>query len=238
MPNPSEVEGVKTLGIVGGIGPESTIEYYRTLVAAYRARERDGSYPHVIINSIDMKRLVDLITANELAEACELLAGEVRALERAGADFGLLAANTPHIVFGELRRRSPIPLVSIVEATRDAAQEMGLKRIGLFGTRFTMRAGFYRDAFSEAGMTLVVPDEGEQEYIHEKYMGELVPGVFLPETRERLLSIADRMIERDGIEGLILGGTELPLILRDESRGGIPLLDTTRIHVNAAVAQL
>jgi aspartate racemase len=229
---------VKTLGIVGGIGPESTIEYYRSLVAAYRARERDGSYPHVIINSIDMKRLVDLITANELAGVCELLAGEVRTLERAGADFGLLAANTPHIVFDELRRLSPIPLVSIVEATRDAAQAMGLTRVGLFGTRFTMRARFYRDAFAGAGVTLVVPDEGEQDYIHEKYMGELVPGVFLPETRARLLSIADRMIEREGIEGLILGGTELPLILRDETHGGIPLLDTTRIHVNAAVAQL
>ena len=229
---------MKTLGIVGGIGPESTIEYYRSLVAAYRARKQDGSYPHVIINSIDMKRLVDLITVNELAEVSELLAGEVRTLERAGANFGLLAANTPHIVFDELRRRSPIPLISIVEATREAAKALGLKRIGLFGTRFTMRAGFYRDAFSEAGMTLVVPDEGEQDYIHEKYMGELVPGVFLPETRARLLSIADRMIEREGIEGLILGGTELPLILRDETHGGIPFLDTTRIHVNAAVAQL
>ncbi len=229
---------MKTLGIVGGIGPESTLEYYRSIIAAYRAREQDGSYPHVIINSINMKRLVDLITANELAEVAEYLSGEVRTLERAGADFGLLAANTPHIVFEELRRRSPIPLISIVEATRDAAEALGLKRIGLFGTRFTMRAGFYQDAFNEAGMTLVVPEEREQEYIHEKYMGELVPGVFLPETRERLLSIADRLIERESIEGLILGGTELPLILRDETHGGIPLLDTTRIHVNAAVAQL
>lgn len=229
---------MKTLGIVGGIGPESTIEYYRSIIAAYRARVRDGSYPHVIVNSIDMKGLVDLITAGELAAVSELLAGEVRTLERAGADFGLLAANTPHIVFDDLRRRSPIPLISIVEATREAAKALGLKRLGLFGTRFTMRARFYPEVFSESGMTLVVPEEGEQEYIHEKYMGELVPGVFLPETRERLLSIADRMIEREGIEGLILGGTELPLILRDETHGGIPLLDTTRIHVNAAVAQL
>jgi len=229
---------VKTLGIVGGIGPESTVEYYRSIIAAYRGRKRDGSYPRIIINSIDMKRLVDLIAADELSEVSEHLSGEVRKLERAGADFGLLAANTPHIVFDELRRRSPIPLISIVEATREAAQAMGLKRIGLFGTRFTMRARFYQNVFSEGGMTLVVPDEGEQDYIHEKYMSELVPGVFLPETRERLLSIADRMRAREGIEGLILGGTELPLILRDETHGGIPLLDTTRIHVNAAVAQL
>ena len=229
---------MKTIGIVGGIGPESTVEYCRSIIAAYRGRKQDGSYPSIIINSIDMKRLVDLIAADELTEVSEYLAGEVKTLERAGADFGLLAANTPHIVFDEIRRRSAIPLISIVEATRGAAKAMGLKRIGLFGTRFTMRAGFYRDAFSEEGMTRVVPNEGEQDYIHEKYMSELVPGVFLPETRERLLSIADRMREQEGIEGLILGGTELPLILRDDTHGGIPFLDTTRIHVDAAVAQL
>lgn len=159
---------MKTLGIVGGIGPESTVEYYRLIVASYRERRQDGSYPPIIINSIDMKKMLDLIAADELAEVSEYLVGEVRKLARAGADFGLLAANTPHIVFDEIRRRSTIPLISIVEATCDAAKAMGLKRIGLFGTRFTMRAGFYQDVFSRAGIQLAVPDEDEQDYIHEK----------------------------------------------------------------------
>lgn len=229
---------MKTLGIVGGIGPGSTVEYYRSIITAYREQKQDGSYPQILINSIDMKRMLDLIAANELAEVSEYLVGEVRKLERAGADFGLLASNTPHIVFDEIRRRSTMPLISIVEATCEAAKAVGLKRLGLFGTRFTMRAGFYQEVFSRRGMTLFLPGEDEQDYIHEKYMGELVPGVFLPETREGLLSIADRLKEREGIEGLILGGTELPLILRDETHGGIPFLDTTRIHVGAAVAQL
>jgi aspartate racemase len=229
---------VKTVGIIGGIGPGSTVEYYRSIITAYREQKQDGSYPPILINSIDMKRMLDLIAANELAEVSEYLVGEVRKLERAGADFGLLASNTPHIVFGEIRRQSSIPLISIVEATREAAKAMGLKRVGLFGTRFTMRAGFYQDVFSGGGMTIFLPDEGEQGFIHDKYMSELVPGIFLPETRERLLSIADRMREREGIEGLILGGTELPLILSDETHGEIPLLNTTRIHVDAAVAQL
>src|SRR5215207_7492229 len=89
---------MKTVGIIGGIGPESTVEYYRSIIAAYRGRKRDGSYPPVIINSIDMTRMLDLIAADELAEVAAYLAGEVRRLARAGADFGVLAANTPHIV--------------------------------------------------------------------------------------------------------------------------------------------
>jgi aspartate racemase len=96
----------------------------------------------------------------------------------------------------------------------------------------------YPEVFSREGLRLVVPGEDEQDYIHDKYMGELINGIFLPETREHLLSIAERMRERDGIEGLILGGTELPLILRDGAYGGTPFLDTTQIHVKAAVARL
>jgi aspartate racemase len=229
---------MKTVGIIGGIGPESTIEYYRLLIAAYREQRPDGSYPAIIINSIDLNRMLSLIEADDWAAVTTRLVEEIHKLARAGADFGLLSANTPHIVFDDVNRLSPIPLISIVEATRDAAKVLGLKRLGLFGTRFTMQARFYPDVFSRAGMTLVVPDEDEQAYIHEKYFGELVKGVFLPETRERLLAIVDSLKEREQIEGLILGGTELPLILRDNAGRGLPFLDTTGIHVKAAVARL
>jgi len=229
---------MKTVGIIGGLGPESTVEYYRLIIASYRERKQDGHYPRIIINSIDLTEMIALIEANELARIAERLVGEIRKLERAGADFGLLASNTPHIVFDEVRRQSPIPLLSIVEAAREAAKTLGLKKVGLFGTRFTMQARFYPDVFSRDGMTIVLPDEGEQDYIHEKYMGELLKNIFLPETRERLLTIVDRMREREGIEGLVLGGTELPLILREVTDRGIPFLDTTRIHVESIVEQL
>jgi aspartate racemase len=141
-------------------------------------------------------------------------------------------------VFDEIRRQSPIPLLSIVEATCEAAKDLGLKKVGLFGTRFTMQGRFYPKVFSSERISIVAPDEDEQVYIHDKYMNELVRGIFLPETRERLLTIVDRLKERDGIEGLILGGTELPFILRDSTTTGIPFLDTTQIHVKALVAQL
>jgi aspartate racemase len=228
---------MKTVGIIGGIGPESTVEYYRLTIASYRERTRDGSYPPIMINSIDLKNVLDLIGANELAKLTEYLVGEVQKLARAGADVGLLASNTPHIVFDDIRRRSPIPLVSIVEAACEAARALGLKHLGLFGTRFTMQGRFYPDVFSREGITLAVPEQDEQAYIHDKYMRELVSGIVLPETRARLLSIVDRLKEREHIQGLILGGTELPLILRDVTDRGIPFLDTTRIHVERALAQ-
>jgi aspartate racemase len=229
---------MKIVGIVGGIGPESTIEYYRFLIEAYRERVRDGSYPTILIDSINMKNLVDLITANRLEEVTGHLAAEIERLAGAGADFALLAANTPHIVFDALRRCSRIPLISIVEAACEEARTRGWKRLGLFGTRFTMQAGFYQKVFGAAGIELTVPQADEQAYIHEKYMGELVNGVILPATRDRLLEIAKGMQERDGIEALVLGGTELPLILRDAGDGRIPFLDTTKVHVERVVAEL
>ena len=228
---------MKTIGIVGGIGPESTIDYYRTIIATYRERQPDGSFPSIIINSIDAKHMMGLIATNDLGGATDMMVSEIERLARAGAAYGLLAANTPHIVFDDVQRRSPIPLVSIVEATCQAVKALGLKRPALMGTRFTMQGRFYPDVFGKEGVTLVVPDETQQSYIHDKYMGELVQGMFLPETREGLLAIVDQMKQRDGVDGVILGGTELPLILRDATASGIPLLDTTRIHAKAIVAQ-
>ncbi len=229
---------MKIAGIIGGIGPESTIEYYRLIVSEYRRRKGDGSYPAVVINSINLTKIVDLLEQHALSDVAGYLADEVGRLARAGADFAALSANTPHVVFDDVRRQSRIPLISIVEATCDAARSLSVKRAGLFGTRFTMQGHFYSDVFSKAGIELFVPDEEEQLWIHEKYMGELVNGIFLPETSERLQSIAGRMIDQQGIEALILGGTELPLILSQPRYRGIPLLDTTRIHVGRIVAEL
>jgi len=182
--------------------------------------------------------MLGLIGANELTQVTDYLVGEVQNLARAGADFGLLAANTPHIVFDEIQRQSPIPLISIVEVTCKEAQARGLKKVGIFGTRFTMQKPFYPDIFFKAGITVAVPELDEQDYIHDKYMNELVNGIILPETRERLLMVVDRMIDQQSIQGLILGGTELPLILKDVQYKTIPFLDTTRIHVKHIVAEL
>src|ERR1700730_2214429 len=229
---------MKILGIIGGLGPESTLEYYRSIIALYRERERDGSYPQFIINSVDLKKGLDFMAVNDLAGMAGYLLQEIGKLARAGADFGLIAANTPHIVFDDVAPKSPIPLISIVEATCAAAKAHKLKKLGLFGTRFTMQADFYPKVFSRDGIDLVVPDPKDQDYIHDKYLNELVPGIFLPETRAGLLEIVDRLKEKIDIDGVILAGTELPLILRDPVHNGIPFLDTMKIHAQAAVAEM
>jgi aspartate racemase len=228
---------MKTIGVIGGLGPESTIEYYRSIIASYSERVPDGSYPSIIINSIDLEKVLDLVATNELAKLTEYLVSEIQRLASAGAECGLIAANTPHIVFDEVRRQSPIPLLSIVEATCDEAKTLGLAKLGLFGARFTMQAKFYPDVFSREGIALAVPDQHDQAYIHHIYLNELVKGIIRPETREQLLTIVDRLKESDHIEGLILGGTELSPILREPTVRDIPVLDTTRIHAKAIVAE-
>ena len=226
---------MKIAGLIGGIAPESTIDYYRSIVQGYRARRNDGSYPALIINSIDMTKMVGMIAACDLEGTADYLAAEIDRVVSAGADFALLASNTPHIVFAELARRSPIPLISIVQAACDEAKRLGLRRLGLFGSRFTMQGSFYPDVFEREGITLVMPRPDEQEYVHGKYFSELVNALFLPETRDGYLKIAERMRIEDGIEGLILAGTELPLLLRDVGDRGIPFLDTTKLHVTKIV---
>jgi aspartate racemase len=229
---------MKTLGIIGGLGPESTIDYYGKIIALYRERTGDGSYPQFIINSINMKKGLDFMEANNLAGMAEYLLEEIGKLARAGATFGLISANTPHIVFDQVASKAPIPLISIVEATCAAAKARTLKRLALFGTRYTMQATFYPKVFSREGIELLVPGMGDQTYIHDKYLNELVSGKFLSETRAALLAIVDRMQAKHDIDGVILAGTELPLILRDREHTGIPFLDTTEIHCEAALTEM
>jgi len=228
---------MRTLGLIGGTGPESTIDYYRLLTAQYREKA-DGASPPVIINSVDLKRMIAWMSADELDKVTDYLVGEFEKLERAGVDFAALTANTPHIVFDELKKRVKLPLISIVEAACERAQALGFKSVGLFGTRYTMQAPFYPKVFSRTDIKLVTPNAEEQEYIHEKYFGELLKDTFLPETRARFLAIADDIKARDGIEALILGGTEIPLLLRTEEHNGIQLLDTTRIHVDRLIEEM
>ena len=228
---------MKILGLIGGTGPESTIDYYRLLTAQFREKA-DGASPHVIINSINLKQMIEWMNAGELGKVADKLVEEFERLEKAGADFAALTANTPHIVFDELRQRVNLPLVSIVEATCERAQTFGFKSVALFGTRYTMQAPFYPSVFSRTDVKLITPNEEEQAYIHEKYFGELLKDKFLPETRAKFLEIADTMKARDGIEALILGGTEIPLLLRAEQHNGIHFLDTTRIHVDRLIEEM
>src|SRR5947207_13400991 len=184
---------MKIAGMIGGLGPESTIDYYRAIISRYRALNPDGSYPSPIVNSLDVSKGISLVDRGRRTELADYLAQGVERLGRAGATFGFFSANTPHIVFDEVQRRSAIPLLSIVRATCDRVQTLGLKNVGLFGTRFTMQASFYPEEFQRAGISIITPTATEQDFIHQKYIKELLNGVFLTETRAELLRIADRL---------------------------------------------
>lgn len=228
---------MKNLGIIGGIAPPSTVDYYRLIIAGYRERTGDDSYPPILINSINLGRLKELMAGNRLAELADWLTLEIERLARAGADFALLASNTPHAIFDELSRRSPIPLLSIVEAAADAAQTGGHKTLGLLGTRYTMQGRVYPDVFARRGMKILAPNPDDQVYIHDAYMDELVFENFRAETREGFLSVIERL-KREGADAVLLAGTEIPLLLREAREAGIPLLDTARIHTDRAVAEI
>jgi aspartate racemase len=225
---------MKKIGIIGGIGPESTLDYYRGIIDAFREHSGGMSSPDIIIYSADLAELVRILETKDLGRLAEWLLERIEALERAGAEFAAIASNTPHVVFDEVARRSPLPLLSIVEATCAKAESLGVRRPGLMGTRFTMQADFFQGVFSGKGMVMAVPSPEEQEFIHEKLFSEIELGIIKVETREALLAIVKNMIERDGIDSLIMGCTELPLILPGEAYG-IPFLNTTAIHVESIV---
>lgn len=228
---------MKTLGILGGTGPESTIDYYRLILEEHaRLRPNEGN-PPLLINSVNFVKIMHCASAQDWKGLAEWMAPEFAKLKRAGADFGLIAANTPHLAMPYLEPICPLPLLSIVESTVDYAKDSGFRKVGLLGTRSTMEGPMYPAAFERAGISVCIPNDPDKEYVDRRYFDELFVGVFLDETRHGLIQVIRRMVEQDGIEAVILGGTELPLILR-ESQGEVPFLDTAKIHCKAAVRRI
>lgn len=225
-----------SLGLVGGLGPESTIDYYQRILAVW-AREQPGTAPSIVIDSLDVQHAIQLVQSDHPALA-EYLLSSLHRLAGAGVDFAAMTANTAHLVFDELARRSPIPLVSIVEVCADEVRARGFRRVVLLGTRFTMEAAFYPEACARRGAAVVLPNDEERAWIHERYMGELLKGEFREETRQKFTAIVERLRDDGDIEAVILGGTELPLLLTGPAIAGLPILDTTALHVEALVRRL
>ena len=224
------------LGMVGGTGPESTVEYYQAIIKRYQDKTGNPEeLPEFLIHSINMYKIFDLLNSGEEGELVAYLAAAVQDLQKAGADFAVLAANTPHIVFEEVRQESGVPMISIVEETFREADRLNLGNVGLIGTKFTMENDFFKEPFLANGKKLVVPNGDEQDYIHEKIVDELEKGIVKPETKDEFLNIISRMVEEDGIDGLILGCTELPMLIKPEDTK-IRQLDTLEIHA-AAIAE-
>jgi aspartate racemase len=229
----------RTLGIIGGIAPPSTIDYYREITSRYRARSPEGRYPSLLIDSLDGTRFLPLVgDASARGELVAFLLAELERLARAGADLAIFASNTPHVVFDEVAASSPMPLISIVEEAATAAAAQGHRTLGLLGAEITMSGGFYQQVFERRGMRVVTPTPQDRAYVNERYFAELTEGVFLDDTRSGICAVVDRMVENDHVEAVVLGGTELPLLFRGTGLPRLPTLDTTSIHVDSVVTQM
>lgn len=224
------------VGIVGGLGPESTIDYYRRILEAWQ-REDPTTAPSIVIDSLDVALALRLVEQDRPA-LIEYLLASLRRLAGAGVDFIALTANTPHLVFDDLAARSPVPLLSIVEVCAEEARRRGLRRLALLGTRFTMEGPFYPAVFGRHGIEVVPPSGPDRAWVHQRYVGELLKGDFREATRQEFVELVGRLREQAQIDGVILGGTELPLLLRTSLIAEVPALDTTALHVAALVARL
>jgi aspartate racemase len=227
---------VTTVGIVGGLGPESTIDYYRRILEGWWKQEPTTS-PSIIIDSLDVQLGLRLVEKDRPA-LIEYLLASLNRLAAAGADFAAMAANTPHVVIDEIEPRSPIPILSIVEACAQEAQRRGLKQLLLLGTRFTMEGDFYPSVFARHGIAIVAPDETDRLRVHDRYINQLLKGEFREDTRKEIVALIERVREERRIDGVILGGTELTLLLSAPIIAGLPALDTTALHVAAIVDRL
>lgn len=226
---------MKKIGLIGGMGPESTLDYYRGIIHAFNGEYSGLSYPEIIIYSADINELMAFVSSERWDGLSDWLLDKIESLHHAGAEFAAIASNTPHYVFDDIKSRSPVPLLSIVETTCSRAQQMGFQNTGLMGTMLTMEAEFYKTPFMDRGMNVIVPSRQERELIHRKLFTEIELGIIKDSTRQELLSIVDRMVAEHGIDALIMGCTELPLIL-PENGCGIHFLNTTAIHCERIVA--
>jgi aspartate racemase len=227
--------GGRVLGIVGGTGPESTIDYYRSLIRTWRRRRPDGSYPRVVIDSVEGGSVIRLLGEGAFEDVGRILGSAIAELEAAGCGLALIASNAGHLAFHHLRPAPGIRLVHIVDVAREAALAGGHRRLGLLGTTFVARSRLYRDRFEPAGLELVVPPDDQQEVVQRIYLDELVLGEFRPDSRDRLVEVIANLRMSHGIDGLILGGTELALTLTEPAYAGVPILNTAQLHVDAAV---
>jgi aspartate racemase len=223
----------RRIGILGGMSPESTVEYYQYITRTYTERYGDYGYPEVLIYSVSFQPYVDWPNEERWDLVAQGLIEAARRLEAAGADFIVIATNTMHIVFDQVQDSVAVPMLSLLEAVANAVLEMGMTTVGLLGTRFTMEKPFYRDALQAHGIRVLVPEKADRQYVNRVIYEELAAGQVRDESRAGYVQIVQKLAGQ-GAEGVILGCTEIPMLMGEQDVG-LPLLDTTRIHAEAAL---
>jgi aspartate racemase len=225
----------KRIGILGGMSPESTVEYYQYITRAYIERYGDYGYPEILIYSVRFQSYVDWPEQDRWDRVAQGLIEAARALEAAGADLILIATNTMHLVFDQVQAGVGVPMLSLLDAVGDAIRARGIETVGLLGTRFTMEKSFYQDALARRGIQVLVPGPRDRAFVNRVIYDELVAGQVRDESRAGYVAIIRQLAAR-GAEGIVLGCTEIPLLVGEEDVD-LPLFDTTVIHAEAALNQ-
>ncbi len=224
---------MKKIGILGGMSPESTALYYEHITRTYTARFGDYGYPEILIYSVNFQKFVDWQHRGQWPEAAREMAAALERLREAGADFGLIATNTMHIVFEEVQRAVHMPLLSIIQATAEAILAARLQCVGLLGTVFTMSERFFREGLERSGITVLVPEPDHQQRINEVIYQELCRGEIRADSRRRFLEVINCLRDR-GAEGIVLGCTEIPLLVEPQ-HCDLPLFNTSLLHAEKAL---
>ena len=225
---------MKKVGLVGGLGPVSTMDYYSGIIHGVRAKTGDDNYPQIVINSVNMTELLSYLNQRNWDALVNVLVGAIQNLANAGAEFAAIASNTPHIVFDKVQEQSVLPLISIVEATCEYARSKACKKVIFTGTRYTMSNGFYLEAFEKHGITAIVPSENEQSIIHGIIFPKLEDGIVVPEDKVKMLEIVNGLVKEHHADAVVLGCTELPMMVQDGDVDAL-ILNTTQIHIDAII---
>lgn len=225
---------MKKLGILGGMGPESTLLYYKEIATRFKKRDENGHFPALTIETVNMYEMLGYCKAEKYEELADYLLKGIYNLERSGVDFIVLASNTPHVVFETLQSKANLPLLSIVEPTYKAIQSQGLEKIAWLGTRFTMEQPYFRKLFIENDIDVIVPNEEERKYIDTVIAEELEFGIVNNDSKNRINKIIQRLILEENIEAVVMGCTELPLMYANEVLS-VPVFDTLQYHINGIV---
>jgi aspartate racemase len=228
---------VNKIGILGGMGPESTVEYYKQIISGYKEKTSDENYPKIFINSINMTEMLSYVAKGDNENLIKLLVNEINKLEKIGADFVAIASNTPHVVIEEIKQKITVPIISIVEETCKYAKNNNHKKVLLTGTLFTMKNNFYKTSFDKYKIECIVPNDDEKTIIQNIIFPDLENGIINEEDKIVFKKICNKIIKDNMIDGIVLGCTELPLMIK-KNDFEIKVLDTMEIHIKSTLRSI
>lgn len=223
----------KSIGILGGMSPESTIEYYKYITRTYTERFGDFGYPEIVIFSVSFQPYDDWPAEGRWDLVAQGLSDAAKTLEAAGADFIIIATNTMHIVFDQVQASVDVPMISLLNAVGDTIRARDFRTVGLLGTKYTMEKGFYQEAMAKKGLEVLTPGEEDRRSVNKVIYEELTVGRLEDKSRQGYIEIIEKLAGR-GAQGVILGCTEIPLLIQQKDIE-MPVFDTTKIHAEAAL---